>query len=53
MITKENILDCYAFLRKNNNSIPDDVLDFVLNASIEKLENINKETDIGIWGTLK
>lgn len=44
MITKETIIDAYLFLRKNNHSIPDETLDFMKHASLEKLEEINNET---------
>lgn len=38
MVTKKDILDAYAFLRTKNQSIPDEVLDFIKDASLEKLK---------------
>lgn len=45
MITKKDIIDAYVFLRKNNQSIPDEVLDFIKDTCIEKLDLIEKEND--------
>lgn len=42
MVTPETIIEAYLFLRKHNHSIPDETLDFMKHASIEKLEEINK-----------
>lgn len=42
MINKEDITDCYLFLRKYNQSIPSETLDFILKASLEKLESIDE-----------
>lgn len=47
MITKKDITDAYVFLRTHNNSIPSEVLDFIKNAALEKLEKNQKEYDIG------
>lgn len=41
MINKEDITDCYLFLRKYNQSIPDETLDFILKSSLEKLRSID------------
>ena len=42
---KEDILKAYRFLRKNEQSIPDHVLDFMLNTSLEAIEK-PKMTDL-------
>jgi exosome complex RNA-binding protein Csl4 len=47
MITKKDIIDTYVFLRKNNHSIPDEVLDFIKDTCIEKIDLIEKENDYG------
>lgn len=39
MITKKDLIDAWVFLRKYNQSIPDDVLDFILDSSTMVLEN--------------
>lgn len=39
MITKKEIMDAYVFLRTKNNSIPDEVLDFIKDTALEKLKN--------------
>jgi len=36
---KADIIKAWTFLRENNNSIPDNVLDFMKDAALEKLEN--------------
>jgi hypothetical protein len=41
MINKKLIIDTYIFLRTNNMSIPDEVLDFIKDASLKELERIN------------
>ena len=38
-MTKKQIIDTWAKIRETNNSIPDDVLDFMKDASIEKIES--------------
>jgi hypothetical protein len=38
MITKETIIEAYLFLRKNNMSVPDETLDFMKHAALEKLQ---------------
>lgn len=35
---KKQIIDAYLWIRKNNNTIPDEVLDFMKEAALEKLE---------------
>ena len=40
MVTKAEILEAWVFLRKYNNSISDDTLDFMKEAAYEKLELI-------------
>ena len=41
IITQNDIIDAYLFLRKNNQTIPSETLEFMKNASIEKLNEIN------------
>jgi len=41
MITKNDIIEVYVYLRKYNNSIPDEVLEFIKTATLEKLEKYN------------
>ena len=38
---KKHILEAYIFLRKNNQNIPDDVLDFMKDASLEKANSFS------------
>lgn len=45
MITKKDIIDAYVFLRKNNQSIPDEVLDFIKDTCIEKLDLMERQND--------
>jgi hypothetical protein len=40
MISESAIREAYTFLRTNNTSIPDEVLQFMLEASLEKLKEI-------------
>lgn len=47
MITKKDITDAYVFLRTKNNSIPDEVLDFIKDAALEKLKSDKKEYNKG------
>jgi|WetSurMetagenome_2_1015567.scaffolds.fasta_scaffold153602_3 hypothetical protein len=45
MISKDEIINAWVFLRKKNHSISDETLDFMKNISIEaleKIENANK-----------
>jgi len=37
MITKVDIMNVYTFLRRNNNTIPDEVIDFVKDSALSKL----------------
>lgn len=39
-MTEEIIRDAYCRIRTIDNTIPDDVLDFMLKASLEKLSNL-------------
>jgi hypothetical protein len=41
MITENDIRSAYIFLRKNNHSIPDETLDFMLQASLAALKQEN------------
>ncbi len=41
MITEKLITDAWVFLRTNNNSIPDDVLDFIKESSMAALRQQN------------
>jgi len=45
MITRGWIIKAYLFLRENNHTIPDEVLDFILNSSLDKLEELNRESE--------
>lgn len=38
-MTQEQIIEAWAWVRKNNNSIPDDVLDFMKDSAIAALQN--------------
>lgn len=46
MITKEDIVKAYAKIRIIDSSIPDEVLDFMKQASIDKLSNVDLEQKI-------
>lgn len=39
MATKKQIIEAWAWIRKNNQSIPDDVLDLMKDAAIHQIEN--------------
>lgn len=39
MIKREDIIEAYLFLRENNQTIPDETLDFIKESSISALEN--------------
>ena len=41
MITEKSIIDAWVFLRTNNNSIPDNVLDFIKDSSLAALRQQN------------
>ena len=43
MIKRSNILDAYVFLRKKNQDIPDEVLDFIKESSLNALDNTQDE----------
>ena len=47
MPTKEEIIEAYIFLRKNNTSISDVTLDFMKEASIAALNKQEKEIENG------
>ncbi len=40
MVTEKDIRDAYVHLRKTNQSIPDEVLDFIRDAALEKLAKL-------------
>ncbi len=40
-MTEKAIIDAYCIIRKTNNTIPDDVLDFMKDSAIEKLRSLN------------
>jgi hypothetical protein len=42
---KSEIREAYVFLRTENNSIPSDTLDFILEASIEKVDLLLAESE--------
>ena len=42
MITEKLIIDAYVFLRRTNNSIPDEVLDFIKESSLSALRKQNE-----------
>lgn len=42
MVTKAEILEAWVFLRKHNNSVPDETLDFIKDSAYEKLEKQEK-----------
>lgn len=46
MITKQLILDSYLFLRKENQTIPSETLEFMKNASLKALENDNDKDEL-------
>ena len=40
---KKGIIEAYKLLRLENSSIPSDIVDFIKDASLEKLEKIENE----------
>jgi len=42
LMVKKNIIDAYVRFREIDNTIPDEVLDFMKNAAIEKIDTLNK-----------
>jgi hypothetical protein len=50
MVTEKSIIEAWAFLRKNNNGIPDDVLDFIKDSSLAALRQQFQAGDIVING---
>jgi hypothetical protein len=45
-MTEKMIIDAYCRVRTIDNTIPDEVLDFMKDASIEKLRQINKNREL-------
>lgn len=41
MVTKETILEAYIFLRENNNTIPDETLDFIKRVCMDEIDKKN------------
>lgn len=49
MAKKEEVIEAYLFLRENNTTIPDDVLDLMKEAALEKLDESHFSfTGVGI-----
>lgn len=44
-MTRKDLSDLYCWIRKNNQHTPDEVIDFMYNAAIEKLESQTNETN--------
>lgn len=40
-VKQQHIIDAYVFLRKNNHSLPDDVLDFIKDVCLEHIQKSN------------
>ena len=40
MVTEKQIIDAYLFLRKKNHSLPDEVLEFMKKAALQKLKEL-------------
>lgn len=45
LINKELIMEAWVFLRKHNMSIPNETLDFMREASLEKLQNKSSNSE--------
>ena len=43
---REEIIEAYKFLRTENNSISSDIIDFIKDASLEKLEENKKKSEV-------
>lgn len=43
MITEKLILEAWKFLRDKNSSVPDETIDFMRDAALEKLEQVKEE----------
>jgi hypothetical protein len=41
----KDLTDLYVWIRQNNQTTPDDVIDFMYKSAKEKLEKINEERD--------
>lgn len=48
-MTKADIINYYAIIRKQNNTIPDEVLDFMKVAAFEKLERMAEDAKKAEW----
>lgn len=46
MIKRSDILDAYVFLRKKNQDIPDETLDFIKESSLNALDNTQIKSTI-------
>lgn len=44
----KEVRDAWAWIRKNNQSIPDDILDLMKDSAIEKIEGENKKQHLDI-----
>lgn len=40
MVTKKSIMEAYKFLRENNNTVSDETLDFMKDASLRAFEKM-------------
>lgn len=48
-MVRKDLVDLYEWIRKNNQHTPDDVVDFMYNAAIEKFDGIiEKEEEIKV-----
>lgn len=48
MITEQHIIDAYLHLRETNTTLPDEVLDFMKRASLEKLRELAQDDEDSI-----
>jgi len=53
MATKKEIMDIIVFLRVNNNTIPDDVIDFIKIVLFEKIDLIMESKELMIQKGIK
>ena len=53
MVTEKNIRDAYVHLRTTNNTISDEVLEFIKTAAFEKLAKMNSPKNISARAELK
>jgi len=42
-ILEKEVREAYVFLREKNNTIPSETLDFMLDASLEKIKRLNND----------